>query len=205
MQYCGITFEGRCYVKDNYEKHRLDPAGNLLYASPSMVAAFQWPMSLQSMVRAEKTAQREVSHLCDMSGSPLPAPSHRDTLVPGALTAANPSARWSPASLGVLHVSCCLAALLVIPAMGKRSPAERQLLAPEILPKNPRVDFLPTQPPLLHHSAQSLPMTQRILGKCSQGYPTGPSSTGIPTGKGTIRINLKLPSKPIVIGQSKLL
>lgn len=87
MQYCGITFEGCCYVKDNDEKHHPDPAGKLPYASPSMVAAFQWPMSLQSMVGAEKTAQREVSHLCNMSGS-ASLTSHRDTLVPGALTTA---------------------------------------------------------------------------------------------------------------------
>lgn len=53
--------------------------------------------------------------------------------------------------------SMCLAAILVIPAMGKRSPAERQLLAPEIIPKNPCIDFLPTQPPLLHHSANLFP------------------------------------------------
>lgn len=118
----------------NYEKHHPDPARRLLYASPSMVAAFQWPMSLHSTVGAEKTAQREVSHLCNVR-QPLPAPSHRDTLVPGALTTAKPLSQVVSASLGVLHVSCCLAAILVIPAMGKRSPAERQLLAPEIVPK----------------------------------------------------------------------
>lgn len=54
---------------------------------------------------------------------------------PGLWPQQSPSARWSPASLGVLHVSCCHAAILVIPAMGKRSPAERQLLASETVPK----------------------------------------------------------------------
>lgn len=91
--------------------------------------------------------------------SPLPARSHGGTLVSGAPAETlqrRPSARQSPASLKVLFT--CLAAI-AIPAMGRRGPVERQLLGPEILPKNPQFDLLPTQPPLLHHSAQSLPMT----------------------------------------------
>lgn len=73
----------------SYEKHHPDPAGKLLYASLSVVAAFQWPMSLQSRVGAEKAAQREVSHLWNMSGSPCLHPA-METHSAQALTTAKP-------------------------------------------------------------------------------------------------------------------
>lgn len=84
----------------------------------------------------------------------LPAPSH------GGAGAQGSEHSKVPQPGGLLppwESSMCLAAILVIPAMGKRSPAERQLLAPEIIPKNPCIGFLPTQPPLLHHSANLFP------------------------------------------------